>query len=154
MEYSAPRLGAERGGQVAAKPATVTLGTFDPVTPGHIDIIERSRHIFARVTVLVAVNSNKRPARPQSERAVQVRRTMPADWENVSVAEWAGLTVEFCRRHGAGVIVRGVRNRSDLSYEYELAAMNEIQGITTVFLPARPGLAGMSSTLLRGLARD
>jgi pantetheine-phosphate adenylyltransferase len=126
-------------------------GTFDPVTPGHLDIIERARDLFARVTVLVAVNGDKQPASTQSERAIQLRREFPASWDNVTVTAWAGLTAEFCRQHGAGVIIRGVRNHSDLRHEYQLAAMNEALGITTLVLPARPGLAAMSSTVLRGL---
>ena len=126
-------------------------GTFDPITPGHLDIIERARHCFARITVLVAVNGDKQPASIQSERAIQVRRQLPAGWQNVTVTTWAGLTAAFCRQHGADVIIRGVRNRSDLRHEYQLAAMNEALGITTLLLPAQPGLAAVSSTVLRGL---
>jgi pantetheine-phosphate adenylyltransferase len=126
-------------------------GTFDPVTPGHLDIIERARHLFARVTVVVAINADKQPVSTSSERAIQVVRELPADWDNVSVAVWAGLTVAFCRQHGAGVIIRGVRNRSDFLHEYQLAAMNQAMGITTLLLPARPGLTAVSSTVLRGL---
>jgi pantetheine-phosphate adenylyltransferase len=126
-------------------------GTFDPVTPGHLDIIERARHLFARVTVLVAVNGDKQPSSTPSERAIQLRRELPAGWDNVSAAAWAGLTVAFCRQHGADVIIRGVRNRSDLLHEYQLAAMNESLGITTLLLPAQSGLAALSSTALRGL---
>ena len=127
-------------------------GTFDPFTPGHLDIIERARHLFAKVTVLVAVNADKQPAGAPSERAAQVRRQLPANWGNVSVAAWAGLTAEFCRQHGADVIIRGVRNRSDLRHEYQLAAMNEAMGIITLLLPAQPGLAAVSSTVLRDVA--
>jgi pantetheine-phosphate adenylyltransferase len=126
-------------------------GTFDPFTPGHFDIIERARHLFPRVTVLVAVNVDKQPARTPSERAIQLRRELPAEWDNVSVAAWAGLTVAFCRQHGASVIIRGVRNRSDFRHESQLAAMNGAMGVTTLLLPARPGLAAVSSTALRGL---
>jgi pantetheine-phosphate adenylyltransferase len=127
-------------------------GTFDPFTPGHLDIVERARHVFARVTVLVAVNLDKQPARTPSERAIQLRRELPANWNNVSVAAWAGLTAAFCRQHGAGVIIRGVRNRSDFRHEYQLAAMNEAMGVTTLLLPAQPGLGAVSSTVLRGLS--
>ena len=141
------------GGSLPGEHA-VYPGTFDPMTSGHLDVIERARHLFARITVLVALNSDKRPAGTLSERAIRVRRELPASWDNVSVAEWSGLTVEFCGEHGAGVIVRGVRNRSDLLREYQLAAMNEILGITTLLLPADPGLAAVSSTVLRGLAPD
>jgi len=126
-------------------------GTFDPITSGHLDIIERARHLFERVTVLVAVNSNKQPTSIPSARAIQLRQKLPANWDNVSVTEWSGLTVAFCRQQGADVIIRGVRNRSDLRHEYQLAAMNETAGITTLLLPAGPGLAGISSTVLRGL---
>jgi pantetheine-phosphate adenylyltransferase len=127
-------------------------GTFDPITPGHLGIIERARHLFAQITVLVAVNSDKQPAGTQPERAIQLRRSFPADWDNVTVTTWAGLTAAYCRQHGAGVIIRGVRNRSDLRHEQQLAAMNHSQGITTLLLPAQPSLAAMSSTVLRGLS--
>jgi pantetheine-phosphate adenylyltransferase len=135
-----------RPGEYAVYP-----GTFDPITPGHLDIIERARLLFAQVTALVAANPDKQPAGTLPERATQVRRELPASWDNVAVAAWAGLTVAFCRQHGAGVIIRGVRNGSDLAYEYQLAAMNEAMGITTLLLPARPTLAAVSSTVLRGL---
>ena len=126
-------------------------GTFDPITPGHIDIIERARQLFARVTVLVAVNAEKQPASTPSERATRLCGELPANWDNVSVTTWPGLTVAFCRDHGANVIVRGVRNRSDFRHESQLAAMNEVMGITTLLLPARPRMAAVSSTVLRGL---
>ena len=139
--------GESRLGEHAVYP-----GTFDPITPGHLDIIARARHLFARITVLVAVNGDKQPAATQSERAIQLRRDLPANWDNVSVAAWAGLTLEFCRQHGADVIIRGMRNRSDLPHEYQLAAMNEALGIPTLLLSANPRLAGVSSTVLRGLS--
>jgi pantetheine-phosphate adenylyltransferase len=137
--------GESRLGEHAVYP-----GTFDPITQGHLDIIERARHLFARVTVLVAVNADKRPASTQPERVTRLRRELPADWDNVSVTGWAGLTVAFCRQHSAGVIIRGVRNRSDFRHEYRLAAMNQHLGITTLLLPAQPELAAISSTVLRG----
>jgi pantetheine-phosphate adenylyltransferase len=126
-------------------------GTFDPFTPGHFDIVKRARHLFARVTVLVAVNADKQPGSTPSERAIQLRRELPANWDNVSVAAWAGLTAAFCRHHGADVIIRGVRDRSDFRHETQLAAMNEAMGVTTLLLPAQPGLVALSSTVLRGL---
>jgi len=143
----APTGGSPLGGH-AAYP-----GTFDPITPGHLDVIERARQLFARVTVLVAVNGAKQPAILSSERAIRVLGELPADWDNVAVVAWDGLTVAFCRQHGADVIIRGVRNRSDVRAEYQLAAMNEALGITTLLLPAQPGLATVSSTLLRGLRK-
>jgi pantetheine-phosphate adenylyltransferase len=138
------------GGSWLGKHA-VYPGTFDPITPGHLDIIDRARHHFARIAVLVAVNGDKQPASTPSERAIQLRRSLPANWDNVAVVAWAGLTVAFCQRHGADVIIRGVRHRSDLHHEYQLAAMNEALGIKTLLLPAQPALAAMSSTVLREL---
>jgi pantetheine-phosphate adenylyltransferase len=140
---------ATGGGRLAEH--AVYPGTFDPFTPGHFDIVERARHLFARVTVLVAVNADKQPARTLSERAIELRGELPANWDNVSVAAWAGLTATFCRQHGAGVIIRGVRNRSDFRHESQLAAINEAMGVTTLLLPAQPGLVTLSSTVLRGL---
>jgi pantetheine-phosphate adenylyltransferase len=137
--------GGSRLGEHAVFP-----GSFNPVTEGHLDIVGRARHLFSRVTVLVAVNSDKLPGRTQSERVIQVRRELPAGWDNVSVTAWSGLTVAFCRQHGADVLIRGVRNGRDMRREYQLAAMNEVMGITTLLLPAQPGLTAVSSTVLRG----
>jgi pantetheine-phosphate adenylyltransferase len=126
-------------------------GTFDAFTPGHLDVVERSRRIFDQVTVLVAVNDGKRPSRTTAARAREIRGLLPVGWENVAVVVWHGLTVDYCRRHGCGVIVRGVRNSADWPRERELAAMNEALGVTTLFVPARPELATMSSTATRAL---
>ena len=139
------------GGESRLGEHAVYPGTVAPFTPGHLDIVERARHLFAKVTVLVAVNADKQPASTPTERAAEVREQLPANWDNVSVAAWAGLTAAFCRQHGVGVIIRGVRNRSDLPHEYQLAAMNEVMGISTLLLPAQPGLVAVSSTMLRGL---
>jgi pantetheine-phosphate adenylyltransferase len=103
------------------------------------------------ITVLVAVNDGKRPSRTTAARTRQIRDMLPVDWGNVAVAAWHGLTVDYCRRYGCGVIVRGVRNSADCVREYELAAMNEALGVTTLLVPARPELATMSSTAMRAL---
>ncbi|GIH16677.1 pantetheine-phosphate adenylyltransferase [Rugosimonospora africana] len=124
-------------------------GTFDPFTPGHLDIVERARRMFDQVTVLVAVNDGKRPSGTTVARARQIRDLLPAGWENVTVAAWHGLTADYCRHTGCGLIIRGVRNSTDYSREYELAAMNKALGVTTLFIPARPELVTMSSTAVR-----
>jgi pantetheine-phosphate adenylyltransferase len=126
-------------------------GTFDPFTPGHRDVVDRARRMFDQVTVLVAVNDGKRPAGTAAARAGRIRGSLPAGWENVAVAAWHGLTVDYCRRSGCGVIIRGVRNSTDWVREHELAAMNQALGVTTLFIPARPELATMSSTAVRAL---
>jgi pantetheine-phosphate adenylyltransferase len=126
-------------------------GTFDPFTPGHFDIADRARRLAGHLTLLVAVNGSKQPARAETSRAAAVRAVLPSDWDNVTVVAWTGLTTAFCRLHHVDVIIRGVRNPRDVRHEYELAAMNEYLGITTLFLAARPDLAGVSSTAIRAL---
>ncbi|MBB2947710.1 pantetheine-phosphate adenylyltransferase [Actinoplanes lutulentus] len=137
---------SEQAGSHAVYP-----GTFDPFTAGHADVVDRVRQLFDRVTVLVAVNGDKQPAASQEQRLAALRSLLPVSWGNVTVTAWAGLTAAFCHEHRAGTIVRGVRNRTDLWHECQLAAMNESLGITTVLIPARPGLAAVSSTAARAL---
>ncbi|GIE88363.1 hypothetical protein Are01nite_48430 [Actinoplanes regularis] len=105
--------------------------------------------MFEHVTVLVAVNDEKRPTRSGVHRAADIRAGLPREWENVAVAAWNGLTVAYCRQHGAGVIIRGVRNTGDVVRENQLAAMNETLGVTTLLMPTRPELATISSTIVR-----
>jgi pantetheine-phosphate adenylyltransferase len=107
--------------------------------------------MFDRVAVLVAVNDGTQPSGTTVARAREIRALYPAGWENVAVAAWEGLTVDYCRRNGYGVIIRGVRNSTDCMREYELAAMNEGLGVTTLLVPARPELVTMSSTAVRAL---
>jgi pantetheine-phosphate adenylyltransferase len=126
-------------------------GTFDPFTAGHADVVDRVRRLFERVTVLVAVNGDKQPAATLEQRMEALRCLLPAGWSNVAVMASAGLTAAFCHEHQSGVIVRGIRNPTDLRLEYQLAAMNEDMGITTLLVPARPGLATVSSTAMRAL---
>ncbi|MFC4044518.1 pantetheine-phosphate adenylyltransferase [Dactylosporangium siamense] len=140
---------ASDGGSGSAR--AVYPGTFDPFTPGHFDIVDRSRHMFDRVTVLVAVNDGKQPSGTTAARAREIRGLLPAGWENVAVAAWHGLTVDYCRRNGCGVIIRGVRNPADCVHEHELAAMNAALGVTTLLVPSRPELVTMSSTAVRAL---
>ncbi|MBM2615441.1 pantetheine-phosphate adenylyltransferase [Actinoplanes sp. LDG1-06] len=126
-------------------------GTFDPMTPGHLDIADRARHLFDELVVLVAVNGDKQPTRAGGIRASAVRDALPPTWHNVTVTAWRGLTADFCHRHGIDVIVRGVRNARDARHEQELAAMNDSLGIPTLLLPTRPSLATVSSTAMRAL---
>ncbi|MEU7799799.1 pantetheine-phosphate adenylyltransferase [Micromonospora arborensis] len=129
-------------------------GSFDPFTPGHLDVVNRARALFDEVVVLVAVNGLKHPGTGEEERAAAVRAILPVEWTTVTVAAWRGLTSAYCHRHDAGVIVRGVRNTTDLHNEYQLAAMNQSLGVPTVFLPAQPELAAVSSTAVRTLTPE
>jgi pantetheine-phosphate adenylyltransferase len=128
-------------------------GTFDPFTDGHLDVVERVRKLFDEIVVLVAVNPEKQPSAAAVDRVAAIERLIPRDWSNVVVNGWAGLTAAYCRANRAGVIVRGVRNQADLRHEYPLAALNEDMGVTTLLVPARPGLAAVSSTAVKALRR-
>ncbi|MFY1701859.1 pantetheine-phosphate adenylyltransferase [Micromonospora sp. WMMA1923] len=124
-------------------------GSFDPFTPGHLHVVDRARELFDEVVVLVAVNGGKQPGTDAQQRAAAVRAVLPAGWTSVTVAAWHGLTADYCRAHEVAVIVRGVRNPTDLEAEYRLAAINQSLGVRTVLLPARPELVAVSSTAVR-----
>jgi pantetheine-phosphate adenylyltransferase len=140
---------APDGGPQPAR--AVYPGTFDPFTCGHLDIVDRARRLFDHLTVLVAINDDKLPTRLGTARANAVRAVLPEDWVNVTVVAWTGLTADYCHRDRSTVIIRGIRNSTDSRYEYQLAAMNEGLGVTTLLMPARPDLATMSSTAIRSL---
>ncbi|MEU4772716.1 pantetheine-phosphate adenylyltransferase [Micromonospora sp. NPDC023644] len=146
-----PHATARTPGRVRVR--AVYPGSFDPFTPGHLDVVNRARGLFDEVVVLVAVNSGKHPGAGEEERAAAVRAVLPVEWTSVTVAAWRGLTSTYCRDHEVGVIVRGVRNTTDLWTECQLAAMNQSLGVPTVFLPAQPELAAVSSTAVRTLGR-
>jgi pantetheine-phosphate adenylyltransferase len=146
-----PRSIARTPGRLRVR--AVYPGSFDPFTPGHLNVVNRARDLFDEVAVLIAVNSIKHPGTDEEERAAAVRAILPVGWTSVTVAAWSGLTSTYCHRHEVGVIVRGVRNTTDLRTEYQLAAMNQSLGVPTVFLPAQPELAAMSSTAVRMLGK-
>ena len=124
-------------------------GTFDPFTAGHLDVASRARRLADHLTILVAVNPDKEPRADGNARAAAVRALLPPSWTNVGVVAWTGLTAGYCRRTGADFVIRGVRNFADLRHELPLAAMNQDLGFPTLLVPARPELAGTSSTVIR-----
>jgi pantetheine-phosphate adenylyltransferase len=134
--------------------AAVYAGTFDPITNGHLSIIDAAARLFDRVFVLIAANPAKSALFTEEERAELVREAVIGR-STVSVATTHGLVVEFARAHGAGYLVRGVRGSIDSEYEMALAQVNQTLApeIATVFLVATPEVAVVSSSLLRELAR-
>ena len=140
--------GESRQGKYAVYP-----GTFDSITPGDLDIIERARRLSPRSpSSPPSTPMSSRPAPRWNERPGDAGRLHRKLRQRRAQAARARQAVAFGRQHGADVIIRGVRNKSDLRHEYQLAAMNEAMGITTLLLPTQPGLAAMSSTVLRGLS--
>lgn len=130
-------------------------GTFDVLTLGHLDIVRRASTIFRRLTVAVAQNPGKAaPLFTVAER-VEMLREAVADLANVDVASFEGLTVQFARRIGANVIVRGLRAVSDFEFELQMAMMNESLNpeICTVFMAPAPAYSFLSSSLVKEIAR-
>lgn len=128
-------------------------GSFDPVTLGHLDVIERAARLFEQLTVAVAQHPTKRELLPL-ERRVDLLRSATAHLPNVSVAVLGGLVVEGCRQLGAGVIVRGIRNATDFEYEAQMARSNQAMAphVDTVFIAADAEHVHISSTLVRQVA--
>jgi pantetheine-phosphate adenylyltransferase len=124
-------------------------GMFDPVTHGHLDIIQRASHLYDRLIVAVGHNPVKAEVFTADERKGMLK-THTSDLGNVTVETYAGLTVEYARTVGAKVILRGIRDNVDLHDELEIAAANKIMGdIETVFLMTSGQHVLTSSTLIR-----
>lgn len=113
----------------------VFAGSFDPPTFGHLNVIERAQKIFTEVHVVIAVNNNKNYLFSGKERK-HMMEELTQKWDNVFVNTWNSLIVNYAEKIGANVLIRGVRNVSDFSYEFDLAVMNKglNQKIETVFM--------------------
>ena len=129
-------------------------GSFDPPTKGHEDLVRRSLALADRVVVAVAVNAAKQPLFPVEERVEMLRQTVGGD-PRVSLESFEGLLVEFAKRIGATIIVRGLRAVSDFEYEFQMALMNRQlhPSLETVFLVPAVDLTYLSSSLVREVAR-
>lgn len=129
-------------------------GTFDPVTRGHIDIVERARKMFDRVVIGVADSPAKQPFFNLDER-LEMLQTVFADDDEILVRPFSGLLIDFARDCDAAIIVRGLRAISDFEYEVQLSGMNRSLApeIETVFLTAAQRYAFVSSSLVREIAR-
>jgi pantetheine-phosphate adenylyltransferase len=127
-------------------------GSFDPVTPGHRDILRRTANLFDEVVACVMVNPNKTGRFPIDQRLTLLTEAA-AGLANVTVdSHSGGLLVDYCRQAGIGVVVRGVRNAGDLDYELPMVQMNnQLAGIETLFIPANPSLTHISSSVVTGV---
>ena len=128
-------------------------GTFDPITNGHHDLIRRAAGIFDRVVIGIAANPGKTPLFTVEER-VELSRQVLAELRNVTVLGYAGLTVDFAREQGCGVVIRGLRAMSDFEFEFQLANMSRhlARDIDYVFLTPQEQFTFISSTLVREIA--
>ncbi len=128
-------------------------GSFDPVTCGHINIIERASAMFAEVRVAVLDNPEKTKAFSVQER-MDMLQTACAHLSNVRVDSFSGLLVEYMKQSGAGVVVRGLRSAGDFEVEFQMAQMNRqlYTAIDSIFLMTEPQYAHISSSMVRQVA--
>jgi pantetheine-phosphate adenylyltransferase len=127
-------------------------GTFDPITNGHLDVINRGRRLFDELIVAVGRSPIKNPLFTPAER-VEMITELVADMPEVSVESFEGLTVEYAAARQADVILRGLRSLTDIQYEFQLAMTNRaVAGIETVFVMTSEKYGFTSSTLIREVA--
>ncbi len=136
------------------KNCAVYPGTFDPITNGHIDIIQRATSLFSEVIVAVANNSAKNPYFSLPTRIKFIEHVIK-DMPNVTVIGFSGLLIDFAKQQNASIILRGLRAVNDFEYEFQLAGMNRKLSpqIETVFLTPSEHLMFISSSLVREIAK-
>ena len=128
-------------------------GSFDPVTNGHLDIIERAGRVCDKVVVGVLNNANKTPMFTAEER-VDMLRNVTADFNNIEVDSFSGLLVDFAKSHGANVIIKGLRTVADFEYEFQMALLNKALNpdIETMFMMTNSKYSYISSSMVKELA--
>ena len=129
-------------------------GTFDPITNGHLDILDRALRLFDHVIVTIAVNQRKAPLFSTEERIQFIRDAMPHARNRLQFETFDGLLVDFCRAHNANVIVRGLRALADFEYEFQFSHMNRrlAPGIDSVFFMTDERNHYVSSSLVKEVA--
>jgi len=128
-------------------------GTFDPITYGHIDVVERAAELFSRVIVLVAQNTTKTPLFSDEERHAMIKQVFQGH-RRVRVDAFSGLLVDYARKHNAGAIIRGLRAMSDFEFEFQMALTNRKleRTIDTVFLVPDEKYTYLNSSIVREVA--
>ncbi len=129
-------------------------GTFDPLTLGHLDIIERATNLFDRIIITIATNSHKKPLFNLAERVLFIEDATH-HIKNISVKHFGGLLVDFARSEGAVAIIRGLRAVSDFEYELQMALMNRRlnRDVNTVFLMPNEKYTYLNSTIVKEVAK-
>lgn len=132
----------------------VYAGSFDPVTLGHLDVIKRAARLFDRTVVVVGVSSEKSTMFDQAERVEMLKKCCHGI-NSLEIAEHSGLTVDFAKKIGANILIRGLRSGADYNYEMAMAQMNRqlAPDIETVFIPTHSEFFHVSSTLVKDVAK-
>jgi pantetheine-phosphate adenylyltransferase len=144
-----------RDGKMNKRRARIAVfpGTFDPITNGHLDVIRRGAALFDELVLAVGDNPEKSSLLPQNKR-VEIITEIVADISNVRVETFTGLTVDFVRKIGADIILRGIRNSTDLQFEFQVAMTNRaVGGVETVFIMTGAEFAFVSSSLIKQIAQ-
>lgn len=129
-------------------------GSFDPVTLGHVDIVERAATLFDEVIVAIGENSSKSSLYSLEQRLEWLQMTFEK-YPNVKSTTFSGLTMDFCKQQGADFLIRGLRSTSDFGYERSIAQMNfQLSGVDTYFLISRPEYTHISSSIVRDLIKN
>ena len=128
-------------------------GSFDPPTYGHLNVIERALSLFDEIHVVVAVNKNKSYLFSPDERQAMLEELLK-QWKNVTVHQWDSLIVDYAKQNDAAVLLRGVRNVTDFSYEFDLSMMNRglCPSLETIFIPTDPKYFLLKSSAIKELA--
>jgi pantetheine-phosphate adenylyltransferase len=131
----------------------IYAGSFDPVTLGHLDLIERASQLFTDVIVGIGFHPTRKPLFSNEER-MELLRSVTRPYTNVAVESFSGLLIDFCKAKKAGVIVRGLRAATDFEYELQIAHANAdlSPDVDTVFLPTRTKHGFVSASLVREIA--
>ena len=131
----------------------VCPGSFDPITNGHLDVIERASGLFDEVVIAVLVNNSKTGLFTIDERVQMINESIK-HLKNVKVDTWSGLLVDYCTANNIAAIVKGLRAVSDFDYELQMAQMNQqLKGIDTLLMATKPAYSFLSSSLVREIAR-
>ncbi len=129
-------------------------GSFDPITNGHLDILDRALSLFSEVTIVVAGTGKKNPLLTAEER-VELIRDVTRDRPGVKVDRWSGLIMDYARAHNVAAVIRGLRAASDFEYEFMMASMNKRihAGAETLFMMTSQDLYFVSSSMIKELYR-
>jgi len=130
----------------------VCPGSFDPITNGHLDIIERASSLFDEVVIAVLVNQTKSSLFTVAER-IEMIKEVTTKYKNVRVDSWSGLLVDYCKSNQISIIVKGLRAVSDFDYELQMSQVNlQLQGVETLFMATAPSHSFLSSSLVKEIA--